>query len=232
MAVTKETTIKRYIGLSTDTKPTHTRFLAGTDSSDPEIGSTYYEYDTGEMWITYDGDNWLVKGSIVSAGKLAKISSTKKIPTSNAYAVANVVSDSETNATAWSWVNVVQTNGGSGEIALATIVSQATNVVPRLVIDLYVGTPTSAVNDHVASTGLVWADTTNYLGTISGVALENVGTGSSHAMMSPSTYGGLPIPFNCTSASRTIYGIVATRDAWTPVANNSVTIALTIRQLS
>lgn len=52
MAVTKIATIRKWIGLSTDTKPTLT---AGDDVS---IGSTFLETDTKDMWVTYDGDNW------------------------------------------------------------------------------------------------------------------------------------------------------------------------------
>ena len=50
MTVRKEATIHRYIGLSTDAKPT----------SIP-VGSTYYAYDTGVMYITYTGSLWAVK---------------------------------------------------------------------------------------------------------------------------------------------------------------------------
>ena len=44
--------VHRHIGLSTDTKPT-----------DSPVGSTFYEYDTGVLYITYDGTNWAVKDS-------------------------------------------------------------------------------------------------------------------------------------------------------------------------
>ena len=50
MATKKLTTISRYTGLSTDTKPT----------GEP-IGSTFREYDTRIMWETYDGTNWKIK---------------------------------------------------------------------------------------------------------------------------------------------------------------------------
>jgi hypothetical protein len=42
----------RFIGLSTATK----------DTGVP-IGSTWYEYDTGDTYITYDGTNWSIKDS-------------------------------------------------------------------------------------------------------------------------------------------------------------------------
>ena len=51
--------IHRYIGASTDTKPT----IATPGNVQPPVeGSTFYEHDTGVMYITYDGTNWVVKG--------------------------------------------------------------------------------------------------------------------------------------------------------------------------
>ncbi len=214
MTVIRETTINRYIGLSSDTKPTSV-----------PVGSTYYEYNTGEMYVTHDGTSWVKKDSVVST-RLGASSATKKIPTANAYAVGNVVSESETQGTVWTFNTMALSNGGGGYIVGARIISQATNVTPRVVLDLYSSTPTSAVNDHVASTGLVWADASNYIGTISFEAWANVGTGSSHALASPSTYGGLPIAYNCATNSTAVTGVVVTKDAWTPIANNSVMIAL------
>jgi len=49
MAVSLETTIKRFIGLSTDVKPTGALV---------PVGSTYFEYDTKCVYITYDGTNY------------------------------------------------------------------------------------------------------------------------------------------------------------------------------
>jgi len=48
MAVLKETVIKQFIGLSTDSKPT------GVDT-----GSEFVEYDTRRTFKTYDGTNWV-----------------------------------------------------------------------------------------------------------------------------------------------------------------------------
>ena len=53
MTVIMVTTIKRFVGLSSDTKPT----------SDIPPGSTFYEYDTGVMFICYDGTNWAPKST-------------------------------------------------------------------------------------------------------------------------------------------------------------------------
>ena len=47
----------RFIGASTDTKPTN-----ASNSISP--GTTFYEYNTGIMYITYDGTNWVEKDTI------------------------------------------------------------------------------------------------------------------------------------------------------------------------
>ena len=51
MSVIYITTVKRFIGLSTDTKPT----------TDVPPGSTFYAWDTNIMFICYDGTNWTPK---------------------------------------------------------------------------------------------------------------------------------------------------------------------------
>lgn len=45
---------EKYIGASTDTKPTE-----AANGTHPL--ATFYEYDTGLLYITYDGTNWVVK---------------------------------------------------------------------------------------------------------------------------------------------------------------------------
>ncbi len=54
MTVKKEATIARWIGLSTDTKPT-----TGGAMKIP-VGATFYEYDTKNWYKTYDGTNWTI----------------------------------------------------------------------------------------------------------------------------------------------------------------------------
>ena len=50
--------IHRYMGLSTDTKPTK---AAPLGLAPPTNASTFYEHDTGELWITYDSTTWVPK---------------------------------------------------------------------------------------------------------------------------------------------------------------------------
>jgi hypothetical protein len=49
MTVLLETSIKRFTGISTDSKPTSV-----------PAGSYFWEYDTNDVYKTYDGTNWLI----------------------------------------------------------------------------------------------------------------------------------------------------------------------------
>ena len=67
MTVARIVTPNKWMGLSTDTKPTM------ATNSRARIGDTFYEWDTGELFISYDGTNWVEKLD----------------PTSTAYLLAN-----------------------------------------------------------------------------------------------------------------------------------------------
>ena len=59
MTVSLVTTVKRFIGLSTDVKPT-----------DAPVGSSFWCWDTGVMLKTHDGTNWIAfsENSVVQPG--------------------------------------------------------------------------------------------------------------------------------------------------------------------
>lgn len=62
--------IAHYIGLSTDIKPTTESCLITQPGYKgnimPKTGSSFFEYDTGDFYITYDGTNWvLVKNPLI-----------------------------------------------------------------------------------------------------------------------------------------------------------------------
>ena len=60
MAVKRIVTPNRFIGESTDTKYTQ------ATNSRVRNGDTFYEQDTGDLYITYDGTNWVLKPNKVS----------------------------------------------------------------------------------------------------------------------------------------------------------------------
>ncbi len=63
---------KRYFGLSTDTKPT---VAVPGGFPDPTNGSEFLETDTGVLFVTYDGTNW-----VAVTGKLASETAVASTP--------------------------------------------------------------------------------------------------------------------------------------------------------
>lgn len=55
----------RFSGLSTDTKPTQTAYLAGTQPYDVPQASTFFETDTGIRFFTSDGETWVAEYALV-----------------------------------------------------------------------------------------------------------------------------------------------------------------------
>ena len=112
--------IHRYIGLSTDTKPT---IAAPQGFAPPTVGSTFYEYDTGTMFITYDGTNWEPKKSRAPVGlsssgvKTADVAIKASagavywITISVSAAAVIGIANSTTNSTDYEWKVTIPTDG-------------------------------------------------------------------------------------------------------------------------
>jgi hypothetical protein len=77
---------------------------------------------------------------------------------------------------------------------------------------------------------LLHADLANYIGKIDFPAMEDLGTGDSEAIATPSTVGGLPLAFECASAADDLIGILVNRDAFTQVAGKEMRVVLTVEQ--
>lgn len=63
--------VPKYIGASTDTKPTA---ASPQGQLEPQIASTFFEHDTNTLYITYDRTNWVLKDAV---------GEVKTTPTSN-----------------------------------------------------------------------------------------------------------------------------------------------------
>lgn len=258
MTVKRLVTPGRFIGLSTDTKPTD-----GATSVRP--GATFYAYDTNLMYITYDGTNWVTKASLDTIGVLAansgvdigdvdilsiaagsnrigtvipgtpfEVRVTKNILVGGAYVANDVVSESTTNGTgtAWTFADMAAANGGYGVIDTATIVSQTPNITPRFLLILFNATPTGELDDNAANTSPVDGDLAKILPPIDFPSLYPAGTSAnSSAVASSSTVGNLPLLYKCAAGTTSIYGISVTRDIFTQTAADNLTIILAGRHL-
>ncbi len=149
-----------------------------------------------------------------------------------AYAVGDVVNDDDcsTTASAWTFPNMVRANGRSGTIIGATIFSESENITPRLTLFLFNATPTGQLTDNSANTSPVSGDRLKYVGQIDFAALDTLcstGTAST-TVTTPSTVGGIPLPFQCGTADTDLYGVLATRDGFTQTATDDITIVLLV----
>lgn len=166
--------------------------------------------------------------------KLKEISASKTLVAAGNYAANDVLSESATEGTAWTFSNVANENGRGGLIVQATLILSKnggiTAITPRCSLFLFKALPTSNLNDNEANTALLDADKANYIGRIDFDALNQFG-GSPTTRATVSTSGGLPIGFVCLTASKTIYGILVLQDAVTDeTASTIATINLLVEQ--
>lgn len=226
MTVKKENAIIRFIGASTDTKPT---------GATVPIGSTFYEYDTKELYITYDNTNW-VKKKVAPFNDIKVVRSVKTLDASAIYHAFDVLSEDSSSGvgTVWRFNSVVDGNGGSGVITHAQCMTETSSASGDISLYLFNATPTCTLADHAANTAPVYSDVTAsiYIGKIDFPNLAAVGTtGEATAVVTPYTAsGGLPLPFVCESTTNAIFGVAIAESALGVVASTDMMFALTIEK--
>jgi len=155
-----------------------------------------------------------------------RVSVSKAIAAAGDYAAEDVLSESASEGTAWTFAEIARSNGLGGYITKAHALWQTTALTPRLTLYLFNASPTTNLNDNIANTAPAYADLAKYVGKIDFPALEDLG-GMSEAIATPSTTGNLPLAFECSSTADDLIGILVTRDAITgEVTNNTLTIRL------
>ncbi|KKN78440.1 hypothetical protein LCGC14_0349720 [marine sediment metagenome] len=196
-------------------------------------GSTVYEYDTGNTFVTHDrGVNWVIKGDVVP-GKMKTITGTSSAISTGAYAVNEMVCDSTATGTMTAFAAVARENGGSGYITNAHLSLGTTLLSPRITALIFnVGTVVGGtIRDGVVNDNVQGTDQDGYIGAIDFMSLETLGTGGdSEALVTPSTVGGLPLGFTCASGADDLYALLVTRDAVTAGTNLTTRIDLTVEQ--
>lgn len=170
----------------------------------------------------------------IEGKRLVSVSVTKALDSSDgAYTAEDVLSESKSAGTVWTFSTIAKVNGGTGYIVKAQAISETNNVTPRLTLYLFNATPTgAAVNDNVANTSVLHANISQYVGRIDFPAMEDLGGAGtdSTSIATPSTSGNLPLAFQCATAADDLIGILVTRDAFTNTATNDMTIVLTVEQ--
>ncbi len=143
------------------------------------------------------------------------VTATKTIVAAGDYAAEDVISDSASAGTVWTFEKVAAVPGGSGTINKALILCQTTDQAHRTRLYLFNNsTLTGIKNDNVLSTTPVYSEASKCIGWIDYNGFEDKG-GCSQTLSTPSTSGNLPLSFKCEVNNRDIYGILITLDAFT-----------------
>mgnify|MGYP001563283972 CR=1 FL=1 len=162
--------------------------------------------------------------------RIKTVSVTKAVAAAGNYTAEDVICENATTGTCWTFTDIARQEGASGLIVKAQAICETTAQVQRLTLYVFKATPTSELRDNVGNTAPLLADLANYVGKIDFTAMEDLG-GMSESIATPSTYGNLPMAFTCAATSRSLYGILVTRDSFTnETATDDYVIRLTVEQ--
>lgn len=144
-----------------------------------------------------------------------------------AYSAEDVVSESDTNGegTAWAF-SIPFGKRSAGYITKAIIQTKKASVTASFTLFLFNVTPTSELDDNAANTAPDYEDLAGYQGRIDFPGMEDLGGDSSWSQATPSTAGQLPLMFQCAAADDRLFGILVTRDAFTPSSDQEFAIKL------
>ncbi len=167
-------------------------------------------------------------GALQASRSLKTVAVEKVLAAAAIYHANDVISESASAGTVWTFAAIARTDGGKRYITKVVVESETTGLTPRLVVFLYKAAPTCALNDHAANTAPVYANVANLVGIVPLSAMTSIATGGSYAVASPSTYGNLPLEFECAAAADDLIAVVVTLDAFTQGAGKKLTIALSV----
>jgi hypothetical protein len=150
------------------------------------------------------------------SGVLKVVSDTKTLVADGDYAANDVMSESKTAGTCYTFDAIARANGGGGYITKARVVysraAGVTAITPRIALFLFKAVPTSVLNDNAANTALLAADKDNYLGMIVFPALSSYGSTTACTAKKVPDGVDLPMAFECAANDDAIYGIAVILD--------------------
>jgi len=138
-----------------------------------------------------------------------------------AYSAMDAVSNDTATPAPISFENAARVAGGSGYITKAKIFTNVSTNNIRYRLNLYSSAP-AAIADNALFTRL-WTDRANLVGWIDFDGMTTEGTGSNAAV---SITSSIRLPYRC--AGTTLFGLLETRDAFTPTSGQQFSIELTV----
>jgi hypothetical protein len=164
--------------------------------------------------------------SVIGAQKEVSVEKTRPSNTS-AYTNEDVIAESTSAGTTWTFSAVVPNEGGGGRIVKALVLCDDTGIAPVLTMYLTNVTPLGETDDNKANTNPVYAtEGDNYIGRLDFAAMEDLG-GASEAVLVAADLK-MPLPFVCASGDSALYGILVIRSAaHTPTSGAKFRVTLT-----
>lgn len=146
---------------------------------------------------------------------------TKTLECEGGYGDEDVMSESDTNAAGTDWDFDF---GGVGKIVKAVAHHPTTAMTFGMTLFLFTKPPTSELDDNAANTAPAVADVPFFVGTIVFPAMQDLGSGGSYSIVTPSlATGNLPLAFDAP----VLYGIAVITDAADPGDDTLLSILLT-----
>ena len=163
----------------------------------------------------------------IVSGQTVAVSTSFNRPTNvTAYAALGTIADSTTAPTILTFTNIARINGGSGYIVKARIATDQITNVARIRLHLYSSALPLTINDSSPYTEL-YTNLANKIGHIDFDMLNTEGVGSTAASALNSS---ARLAYICVPGSRNIYGMIETRDIFTPTSGQKFFIELTTEQ--
>lgn len=162
---------------------------------------------------------------------VAAVSKTRPADTT-AYTAGDVINESTSAGTVFTFTNCTRAEGGSGRIA-KVLIDDSANQTTKLQAELWLfdtapAAATIGYDNAAFSPTDAEAQTVVAIIPVSTSFVGNAGSGASGN--ANYTSGQVYVPFKCASASTTLYGVLVARNAYTPVSSEVFNVRLFIEQ--
>jgi hypothetical protein len=164
-------------------------------------------------------------GSMISGGTLQRVSVELTRPANTtAYTAGDVVSNDETTTTLLVLTNALRVAAGSGYIVRASLTTDKKSITPRFRVHLFNASNPTVAGDNVAHKEL-YADAGKRLGYFDLPAMTTP-VDTTNSDMSRSVDNTLRHAVVAAAATRILYVVLETLDAFTPASGEKFTLTL------
>jgi len=144
----------------------------------------------------------------------------------DAYGANDVVSNSVSASTLMEFANLARVAGGSGYVVGARLSTDKKSITPRIRVHLFnASNPTVSVDN--ANYQEKYADVGKRLGFFDLPAMATAAD-TSNSDMSRAIDMGLRVPFVCADATKSVFALLETLDAFTPANGQKFSLSLVV----